>query len=182
MRAYAFTLLNLGAGHRALQAAHAICRIRSEYNENRLSQKIWDDWEENSSTIIMLNGGFVGDLKNTNEFLQELSVDDPSRFMFPILFSAFKEDKYTLNESMTAIAAIIHPRYYTPIALARENKNVDLAELTQEYQSVTEALFLLNLKEPNVNDRVDSTCFENYSQEEQDFIIFLSKFNLAHLG
>lgn len=186
MRAYAFTHLQMSPGQRALQAAHAICRIRSAWKGLPAMQQIWDDWEEQHSTMIFLNGGFSGDLQTITKTIGD-AVSKYDQFKRIVIFAAFCEDEFTLGGALTSVAMIVHPRYYTPIICANssEFKISDLfigcVDPLKAHENMRK-LVVTNEKEPNKNDIVTHEWFEGYNKIEIDFIEWLSKFKLANLG
>lgn len=197
MRGYALSNFVLSPLQKGLQSTHAICRIRSANKGNPYLQSVYDEWEENHTTLIYLNGVFHGTLNETFNKWKELDIDGGS-FMFPIPYAKFTEDEYTLNGATTAIACILHPRYYTPMACARSNPDFKIQNLNSstsvnyQYNDAFDAsakevhkiwqlnaLVEQNAREVNPNDVVDRACFCNYTDREVFFMQNLNTFGMA---
>lgn len=171
MRAYAFSHFLLMPLQKGLQSNHAICRIRST---NHGFAYVYDNWEKNHTTLIYLNGGFSRNLQEIMDTFLELKINT-SDFMFPIPWSEFREDQDTMEGMRTAVACILHPRYYAAIACVRNDKDFwgEIGKFKNDQQlKLSDAMKFEKAQ-------VDPEYFENYTEKEIALINFLSQFSFA---
>lgn len=122
---YVFVNSILSTAQKGVQGIHA----NQEFNNAMFKEPIeeYGLWAERDKTVILLEGGFVGDLMRVHEdilhFNRELMQEE---FVGPM----FYEDEHTLNNTATGFAVLVsseiydypepEPGYYTydtPIAL-----------------------------------------------------------------
>lgn len=103
-----------------LQTAHATAELFNSVEENRYLFGNTDacyravrNWSEHHKTIIILDGGPVGELLNKFALLQKVYLQTD----FHIPFAYFNEDSYSLNEAITSVVCVVPEQYYNAISL-----------------------------------------------------------------
>lgn len=128
MRCYHFGNFYLSSIQQGIQAAHAQMELFVKYRENicvdydntnpaieecEYQQQVDDlfDWAYNHKTMVCLNGGALGDLKN----IEELMKDSENKYPW----STFYEDEYSLGAILTNIAIVLPEEIYDTAAKIR---------------------------------------------------------------
>lgn len=144
MRCYTFGNYYMSSIQQGIQAAHSISELFVKYydfelddNSSVLEQERYFikeslyDWAENHKTMVCLNGGALGDLKN----IRELMLDPENKYAW----STFYEDEHSLGEILTNIAIILPESIYDSAAKIRSG------EYLLDGNKVYEEKFVMNL-------------------------------------
>ena len=91
---------------RGIQSAHAIAEMHNLLMDK--TAPIYDEWVNNHKTMIVLNGGSCGSLKEISQLQRRVEKHSNS---LPIPFGSFYEDS-SLNNALTAVAMILPDMVY----------------------------------------------------------------------
>jgi hypothetical protein len=107
-----------------LQAAHVITDMFCEYSSSKLKTgSLLYKWAADHKTIILLNGGNTADLNELADFF--LDSDEN-----PYPYGYFKEDKQSLNESITSVGIILPAEIYDTAAEDRRQGGTNWQKLS----------------------------------------------------
>lgn len=127
MRCYTFGNFYLSSIQQGIQGAHSIAELFIKYYDFELDdnssvaeqERYWVketlyDWAENHKTMVCLNGGALGDLKNIEELMKDAENKYP--------WSTFYEDEYSLGAILTNIAIVLPEEIYETAAKIRSRE------------------------------------------------------------
>ena len=140
MRCYHFGNFYLSSIQQGIQAAHAQMELFVKYREigvdydniNHLieeckyQQQVDDlyDWAKYHKTMVCLNGGALGDLKNIEVLMKDAENKYP--------WSVFYEDEYSLGAILTNIAIVLPEEIYDTAAKIRSKEYFLINNLVTE--------------------------------------------------
>lgn len=124
MRCYTFGNYYMSSIQQGIQAAHCVAELFIKYKEIDLydyclstgqnppsllvcvaeKADMLFDWAKNHKTMICLNGGALGDLKDIGELMKD------SENKYP--WSTFYEDEYSLGGILTNVAIVLPEKIY----------------------------------------------------------------------
>jgi hypothetical protein len=123
-RLYSFVHAHITSLQKGLQTAHVVGELFSSSTKGKAKQ-ILNKWAKTDKTIIILSGGNTLELEDlavtVAEFGNELNL--PHAY--------FKEDKATLNESITAVGIVIPDYIYTMNLLTADDGDYPEKELKE---------------------------------------------------
>lgn len=161
MRCYHLNNMYLSSIQQGIQSAHAQMELFVKYPSNTPQGAFLFDWATNHKTMIVLNGGFLSDMQEALEFL-----NNPSN---PYPFAEFYESQEAMGGMLTNIAIVLPEKIYTTAEFMRKryidgnlNVNSDL--------HIT------------VSDMVEETLagFGEFSDFEMELCNFMNGFRLAN--
>lgn len=114
MRLYTFTNYYLSSLQVGLQTAHVVHELFNKYVTDDIphtEQNMLWDWSDNHKTIVILNGGNCATLGDLELFLQSRENE--------FAYSAFCEDRQSLNNALTCVGIVLPERIYDAAAEVR---------------------------------------------------------------
>ena len=127
MRAYFFVNSALSGIQKGIQVAHCVAEMANmasavaSWTHDKAARDAdpeevdlhdaYFDWSRHNKTIIVLEGGFNGDLVEIVDFLAQQNI-------FPC--ASFTEDEETMNRMMTCVGIILPERIYEVAKWTRE--------------------------------------------------------------
>jgi hypothetical protein len=106
-RFYSFANLAIMPLQKGLQTAHLVSEVFVKYMYSSSAQApITFEWAQNHKTVIILNGGFHGDLISLYETLDPLAEE----LGLPVV--KFHEDEQTMNKMCTTVGIIVPSDIY----------------------------------------------------------------------
>jgi hypothetical protein len=114
MRYYGFGCYYLSSLQQGLQAAHVVGELWSKWDKDSPQYKKGRKWAKKHKTMVLLNGGNSGDLKELFKKFkgwQKAGMD--------LAFAKFNEDEVSLNCALTAIGIVLPKKYYNAMSALR---------------------------------------------------------------
>ena len=117
MRAYYFGNMYLSSIQQGIQAAHTTHELFLKYpkdNDGYLSDegRVLYDWAQNHKTMILLNGGYSG---NLHVLIRQF--DTPQN---PYPWSFFKESEEALDGALTCVGIVLPEKIYETAKALRD--------------------------------------------------------------
>ena len=161
MRCYHLCNMYLSSIQQGVQSAHAQMELFVKYQEDSTKKSILFDWAENHKTMIVLNGGFLSDMKESINFFRENDNPNP--------FAVFHESEEALGGILTNIAIVLPEKIYKTSELIRK-------KLLDENLNSNHCLNIVD--EVNLKKTMDS--FGKFSEFEIELCSFMNNFRLAN--
>lgn len=123
MRYYSFTNYYLSSIQQGIQPAHCIADTFIKYADESRQRAVLLDWAANHKTMICLNGGHAGGIREIYGQLEQFGE------ALQLPFCKFHEDEESLDSTMTC-AGIVVPEYlYEAAQTIRESRGASIMDL-----------------------------------------------------
>jgi len=165
----------LSSIQQGIQAAHSQMELFNKYvpitDEDSIPDELFSmlfDWSLNHKTMICLNGGFLEEMEELYEFIDNINNPYP--------YSNFHEEKGALGGILTNIAIILPERIYIAASLLR-SKKIEFEKIGNKYDLKLNTMFILAHQKEECLEFIYNN--NQYTEFEIELITRLTKFKLA---
>lgn len=133
MRAYSFTNFYLSSIQQGIQPAHMLVDLFTKYTVPSIERQTLFDWANHHKTMICLNGGTAGTLRDLLPRIAELAT------ALQLPYGYFCEDEFSLDGTMTCVGLIVPELVYNFDPLQPElspgitDRHIELHTLLRSY-------------------------------------------------
>lgn len=131
MRLYTFTNFYLSSIQQGIQPAHCIADMFVKYQDETTTRDVLFDWATNHKTLICLNGGNAAGIREIIAVLDEVAPT------LGLPYGYFREDKQSLDETMTCCGIVVPEPIYTMAANLRMRDPMPGGDQSDESAGVT---------------------------------------------
>lgn len=162
MRAYCFTNFYLSSLAKGIQAAHCLVDMGQKYGPQH-GERYYNycDWANQHKTIIVLNGGNCGCLREITELFESLDFQDVD-LGYP--WASFREDDESLNGALTCVSVVLPEKVYG-LAHAVRSKMMEMPTLDdgkwEVYIPSLDATHILTKKDIEIAELLNSCSLAN---------------------
>ena len=164
MRFYSITNMYLSDIQKGIQTAHAVAECSLTENE------LYKEWAEKGKTIIVLNGGYVSNMKRIGEVIQNSSLDGV----------IFNESEEALDGALTVLGLVVPERFYMLGEYSRQGI-VDSVQ-DEENEGIYNIVINEKLELPEESMKTLSKQIESYGQYTEADLILINELNNLRLA
>lgn len=106
MRLYTLCNFYLSAIQQGVQTAHVTSELFAKYRQDSLARRKLYEWAEEHKTIIILNGGAAGNIREAALQLQAIGK------VLNLPTAWFHEDEFSLDGTMTCTGIVVPEKIY----------------------------------------------------------------------
>lgn len=127
LRCYTFTLYQLSSIQQGIQAGHATVELGMRAYRKQMTMRsgtdfgVYHRWATEWKTMVLLNGGDLGELRELYDFLTDTANTFP--------WAGFFESKESLGGIVTSIAVILPARIFLTAEAARKKIPLEPEEI-----------------------------------------------------